>query len=136
MEEHSKYKVKRNLYKVSLYLLKIIPILLASLAFITILLDSFGFSLISTITSYVMFFIVYLFLYISSYVFEFCSYHRMFLHYIVITNLIKIIDYYKPIPLDNFRMLQLYLMIAVVSLFIIIYRYVKNNKKDFTKNNR
>ena len=136
MEENSNHKIKRNLHKVSLYLLKIIPILLASLAFINTLLGSFGFVLISTITSYIMFFVVYLFLYISSYVFDFCEHHRMFLHYIVTTNLIKAFDYYSPIPLSDFGMLQLYLIITVISLFIILYIYVKNNKKKSTKDNR
>ena len=33
-----------------------------------------------------------MFLYLASYVFKFCEYHRMFLHYIVICNIIDTID--------------------------------------------
>ena len=41
------------------------------------------------------------FLYLSSYVFKFCEYHRMFLHYVVVTWIINTIDYYIGIPIDD-----------------------------------
>ncbi len=135
-EEQSKHKLERNLHKVSLYLLKVIPIILCVLTLFATLLDSMGMYLSSTITNYVMFFLIYIFLYIISYVFNFCFYHRMFLHYIVIVNIIKIIDYYVGIPISNFKILQLYLIITVISLFIILYAYVKNNKKYNSGNTR
>lgn len=134
-KEENSYCLRRSLHKTSLYVLKIIPILLAVLSFITIILDSFGFPLASTVINYIIFFIVYILLYLYSYVFDFCSYHRMFLHYIVITNIIKVFDYYHPLPLCDFKMLQLYSAITVISLFIILYKYVKNNKKTSIKNN-
>lgn len=34
------------------------------------------------------------FMYISSYVFRFCEYHRIFLHYIAINDIINIYDWY------------------------------------------
>ena len=35
-----------------------------------------------------------IFLYLSSYVFKFCEYHRMFLHYLLITDIINVYDYH------------------------------------------
>ena len=77
-----------------------------------------------------------IFLYLSSYVFKFCSYHRMFLHYVLITWIINITDYYIGIPIDDLEYLCLQLIVAGISLFIILYLYVKNNKKAATRNNR
>lgn len=59
--------------------------------------------------------------YITSYTYKFCSYHRMFLHYIVVTNTISIYDYHVGIPITNRELFILNLIIAGVSLFIILY---------------
>lgn len=42
-----------------------------------------------------------IFLYLASYMFRFCEYHRMFLHYIVFTWIINITDYYVGIPISD-----------------------------------
>ena len=77
-----------------------------------------------------------LFLYLSSYVFKFCEYHRMFLHYIVSTWIINITDYYVGIPISDLEYLCLQMIIAGVSLFIILYLYVKSHQKFIAKDNR
>ena len=77
-----------------------------------------------------------LFLYLSSYVFKFCEYHRMFLHYIVSTWIINIIDYYIGIPISDLEYLCLQMIIAGISLFIILYLYVKSYKKPTIKDSR
>jgi len=69
-------------------------------------------------------FIPLIYLYISSYVFEFCEYHRMFLHYIVADNILSIIDYYfnigfGPVP---------YIVIICISLFLILYLHQKERR--------
>ena len=69
------------------------------------------------------------FLYLSSYVFKFCEYHRMFLHYVVITWIINTIDYYIGIPINDLEYLCLQMIIAGISLFIILLLYYKTNKK-------
>jgi hypothetical protein len=57
------------------------------------------------------------------------AYNRMFLYYILATDIINIIDYYVGIPITNFELLMLHSVITGVSLFIILYAYVKNHKK-------
>ena len=69
------------------------------------------------------------FLYLSSYVFKFCEYHRMFLHYVVVTQIINTIDYYIGIPINDLEYLCLQMIIAGISLFIILLLYYKTNKK-------
>lgn len=63
-----------------------------------------------------------LFLYITSYVFKFCIYHRLFLHYIVVNNIICAIDeLYYPIPVSNRGYLMIHFIVAGVFLFLILF---------------
>ena len=125
-----------ELYKVELYLLKIIPILLAGIHLANTVLSYYGIDII--LFSYIgsVSLIPLIFLYISSYVFKFCEYHRMFLHYIVINNAINIYDYYVGIPIDAKELLITHLIISGICLIITLYLYVKTNKKIITKTNR
>jgi hypothetical protein len=61
------------------------------------------------------------FLYISSYAFHFCAYHRMFLHYIVINDVLCWIDYTYKLPIDNWEYIKLHIAIAGICAFIILY---------------
>lgn len=65
-----------------------------------------------------------IFMYISSYVFKFCEYHRMFLHYIAVNDIINIYDWYIGISVTNRELFVLHMSITGISLFIILYLYV------------
>ena len=95
------------LYKIELRLLKIIPMILAFMALLNSILSYFNIDLyiLSYIGGISIFTMV--FLYLSSYVFKFCEYHRMFLHYVVITWIINIINYYIGIPINDLEYLFL-----------------------------
>jgi hypothetical protein len=126
----------KTLYKIELGLLKVIPIILALTALLDSILSYFGIDLY--ILSYIggVSIFTMLFLYLSSYVFKFCEYHRMFLHYIVSTWIINIIDYYVGIPISDLEYLCLQMIIAGISLFIILYLYVKSHKKPTIEDSR
>lgn len=126
----------KTLYKLELYLLKIIPMLLALIAFLNTVLSYFDIDLV--IWSYIgsVSLLPLIFLYMSSYVFRFCEYHRMFLHYVVITNVLNVYDYYVGIPISDRELIVLHMIITGISLFIILYLYVKSTKKSSTKSNR
>lgn len=126
----------KTLYKLELYLLKIIPMLLALIAFLNTVLSYFDIDLV--IWSYIgsVSLLPLIFLYMSSYVFRFCEYHRMFLHYVVITNVLNVYDYYIGIPISDRELLVLHMIITGISLFIILYLYVKSTKRSSTKSNR
>lgn len=76
-----------------------------------------------------------IFLYLSSYIFKFCKYHRIFIHYITVTWILNIIDLYIGIPIGDLSYILLQLIIAGISLFTILYFYVKSHKKSTNKNN-
>lgn len=64
-------------------------------------------------------------MYNSSKVYKFCKYHKMFIHYIVVNIIVNAIDYYFNIPLSDFLILLLYLILAAVFLFLILYYHQK-----------
>ena len=77
--------MNKLLYKVTVIVLKILPMLLAFITLLNSILSYFNIDLV--ILSYIggVSLITILFIYIDSYTFKFCEYHRMFLHYIVVT---------------------------------------------------
>ena len=132
VEENLKSKI---LYKTQLCLLKVIPMVMAFIFWINTVLSYFDIDLevFSYIGSCSIITIVYL--YISSYVFRFCEYHRMFLHYVCIIWIINIYDYYIGIPVDDISMLMIYQIITGICLFTILYLYAKSYKKSTRKDN-
>lgn len=111
----------KSLYKLEIFTIKTIPIVLALICFLNTLLCYLGIDLI--ILTYIggVSFITLGFLYLSSFVFRFCNYHRMFLHYITIVNIISYIDMEYGIPLSNFWLHILYTSIFLIFTFIFLY---------------
>ena len=128
MEEKLRNK---NLYKLELLFLKVLPIILAVFYFIGTVLsvnEDLEISFISYISSVSL--IPLLFMYLSSYVFQFCEYHRMFLHYIAFNMVINAIDWYIGIPIDDKLFIQIYLIITGICLFVILYLYLKSRRDE------
>lgn len=116
---------ERRLYKTLLVLLKIIPMLLAISAMIGMILDFLGidssaFSFIGGVSVLPL-----LFLYLASYVFRFCEYHRMFLHYVVANNVLTFADYYIELPVDNATLFMIHIFLVGLFLFLVLYFYRK-----------
>ena len=71
-----------------------------------------------------------IFLYVSSYVFKFCFYHRIFLHYIVINYAISVYDEYIGIPLDNYNYVVVNCLIMFIIIVIATISYVNRRNKE------
>lgn len=80
--------------------------------------------------------LTWIFLYLASVVFEFYSYHRMFLWYILIDDILNIVDYYWNIPISTDNLIRIHNILAGVTLFIVLILYVKSNKVIIRKNNK
>lgn len=123
----------KYLYKILLISLKIISMLIAlcymlNTAFACVNIDI---PVLSNLAGMSLF--TWLFLYLASIVFRFCAYHRMFLYYILITDIINIVDYYIDIPISDFSLIMLHGLITGLSLFVILILYVKNHKRVTTE---
>jgi hypothetical protein len=122
--------LSRVLYKAVIVAIKVIPILIATLFLIRSILSCIDVDV--TWLSYLcgMSLIPLLFMYLVSYAFKFCTYHRMFLHYIVVNDTINYIDYYIGIPLQYHELLRLHIIIAGIFLLLVIYYHQKWKKEQ------
>ena len=132
MEENLKSK---TLYKVFLILLKALPVFLALTFVINSVLayhniDVYTLSYIGGIS-----FMPLLFIYMATYVFKFCTCHRIFLHYTLLSNILSVYDYYIGIPLSNITMLTIYLLGFFLALIIVLLLHLKHIK-NVTKINK
>lgn len=126
--------LNKALYKIQLYLLKVIPMVMAFIYLLNMILSYYNIDL--EIFSYLAgnSVLTIMFLYISSYVFKFCKYHRMFIHYTTFIWILNICDLYIGIPLNDRNLFTMYLSITGIFLFIILYLYVKSHSKFIKKN--
>lgn len=69
-------------------------------------------------------------MYNSSKVYKFCKYHRMFIHYIVINNILNAIDYHFRLPLSSECLVCLHIFIAGIFLFLVLYYYLKYGDRE------
>lgn len=114
-------KLNKIFYRIELYLIKIIPIAIALIALLNTILSYFYIEvpLLSYIGGVSLFELM--FLYLSSYVFKFCIYHRLPIHYITINWLLNIYDYYIGIPLSNKNLFLMYMIITGITILLILY---------------
>ena len=114
-------RLSKVLYKIELYLIKIIPIIISALYLLNTILSYYDFhiELISAVAG--MSLLPWLFLYISSFVFKFCFYHRLFLYYIAINESIAWYDYKIGIPINDKHCLFLHLILYIVTLLLVVY---------------
>ena len=122
---------RSNLHKLLLLVLKFIPMVIAlcymlnTMFYIEPLSNIAGVSLLT-----------WIFLYLASVVFEFYSYHRMFLWYILIDDILNIVDYYWSIPISTDNLIRIHNILAGITLFIVLILYVKSNKVIIRKSNK
>lgn len=125
VEERLK-RTNRKLYLVELCLLKWLPYLIALVYFTNTLFSLFSIDL--PILSYIagMSLISIAFMYISSYVFQFCVYHRLPLHYVVVNIILCSIDYYIGIPIGLKEIIILHCCVFILFIFIATLLYLKS----------
>lgn len=69
-----------------------------------------------------------LFIYLASYVFKFCEYHRWYIHYIAIVELLNITDYYFHIPISNKAICIVHFAITAIFLIGALIFYIVKYK--------
>lgn len=112
-------------HKVLILVLKVIPMLLALCALLNTIFSYYGIRCESLSLAGGISLLPLLFLYLASYAFCFCEYHRMFLHYVVVNNVINLLDYYVGIPVGTRTFFGLHLVLICVFLFLILHLYRK-----------
>ena len=120
--------VNKRLYKLLLLILKIIPFLLSINETVFTILHYYDIECYS-LNFFGGFSVLFLLqLYIMSYVFNYCKWHRVPLHYVTIVNILALYDTFVGIPLSDLQMLRVYLIIAGVSLLYFVYLKIKGKR--------
>ncbi len=129
-------KSRESKYKLLILVLKFIPMLTALCYMMSTIFNYFDYNIEPLSNIGGMSLLTWVFIYLASVVFKFCSYHRMFLWYILVDDLFNIIDYYWSIPISTDNILMLHNIWIGITLFIILVLYVKSNKVTIRKNNK
>lgn len=107
--------INRGEFKLLMFIIKWFPLLLAITQFITIIFQFLDINIDILKYTCSLSLIPIIFFYLCSKVFKFCFYHRISLHYITITQLLGLYDYYIEIPITITQLFYVH-----VSLFIIL----------------
>lgn len=129
-------KSRRSEYKLLIIVLKFIPMLTALCYMSSTIFNYFGYNIEPLSNIGGMSLLTWLFIYLASIVFNFCSYHRVFLWYIFIDDIFNIIDYYITIPISTDNILMLHNIFIGITLFTVLILYVKDNKVIIRKSNK
>lgn len=128
-------EINKSLYKVDLFLLKLLPmimcagLIIASYGATFQISDGFGIAL-QIISHYLGLVIAPIaFMYISSYLFKFCNYHRMFIHYIAIIELMNVTNWYFKIPISNELYNSIQHWITITFGLVAIGMYIKKRRQ-------
>ena len=132
----SKENINKNLYKLTIITLKFLPIIMASAFMISNIIHITIVQIICHIIGLNV--AQFLFIYLTSYAFKFCNYHRIFIHYLVLIETINVIDWYIEIPISDKAMQITHIVISVVFILIAIKMYYNKNikcikDKDYAK---
>lgn len=114
----------KHLYKILLLTLKVLPIAISLCYFLNTLLAYIGYN--TEILSFIggISLLPWMFLYLAATVFRFCMYHKIFLIYILCSDLINYVDYYFNFTtVYQFFIIQIILFGAI--LFIALYLHHK-----------
>lgn len=115
--------LSKTLYRIVLYSVKVIPMVVSGIYLMNTVLSYFNIDL--ELFSYVVQFLFIGQMYATSFAFKFCAWHRMFIHYILIILILNIIDYHIGIPLSDKGMFTLYIIIATICMFLMLYLRIK-----------
>lgn len=121
---------KKQIYKIELGFLKVIPVLIAVIYTVSSFTSYFGLDiqLLSILggTS----FVPLMFILVSSFCFEFCIFHRIFIYYILALNCINYYDWYIGIPVSDKNLLIIVSILFMCSCSLALFFYLRRKKYD------
>ena len=119
--------LNKTLYRVELYLIKTMPIVMCCIAILSTTLSYYDIDI--PILSYIggVSLLELLFMYVSSFAFKFCIYHRLPIHYLTIIWIVNLVDEFFRIPVTDKEFMLIHLIVA--GIFIILMLYFKQSLK-------
>ncbi len=128
--------VGKTLYKLELLLIKFIPYIIALVYTINTILSYFNIDVYFLSHLGGMSILTFIFLYVSSFTFRFCIYHRLPLYYILICDIINCYDYYMGISLDDKPLFILHIIMFSIFLLMLVYLKFKQHEQRISRKSR
>lgn len=123
--------VSKFLRNAALWEIKVLPMFASFMVLSTLLLNYFDLNIIYVIILEEVYYAgMMTMLFTLSYLFKFCGYHRLFLWYIIANHYTALLDTHYTIPLDDLKLLILYLIIAGIFSFLILRNYLKHKSHE------
>lgn len=119
----SKEEKQEIIKKVSIWLLKVLPMIISAMYLLYTGLSLAGISFPPLRYMGGISLIPLLYIYVASFTFKFCVYHRLFLYYIFIYNIIKIANYYLAFP-SSYKIV-IWSDLGITGLFIFMLLYLR-----------
>ena len=120
----------KSMYKATLYTLKILPMVMAfSYLMITVCAHlqvpwQLPFHYLGLAVAPLVF------MYLTSYVFKFCEYHRIFIHYVLILEILTTVKWYYPVIVTSELVLNIsFVLSGLLMLCVIFFNVYKIYKK-------
>lgn len=120
----------KYLYKLTLATIKLLPmIMVVSYILMFILANTIeAFVIIPHILGTVIAPLVLL--YLISYLFRYCYFHRMFIYYYAFVEILNVTDYYVRIPISDKAISLLHDSVSIIFIISVIVIYIIKFKKD------
>lgn len=119
-------------HKLTLLCVKYLPVIVALNEFLASVLFLIGISAIPLGHLFGISLVGLIPMYIMSYAFKFCKYHRMILNYIVANKSLLLIDCLFVIPISDIWFIGINFVMAGIFLALIIYNYLKYGDRSGT----
>lgn len=116
----------KTLHKLVLYSVKMIPAAICGIYVLNTVLSYLGIDWEGF--SYIVQFLFIGHMYLTSFTFKFCVWHRMLIHYILLTLTLNIIDYHWGIPISDRNLFLMYMIITGLFVFLAVYLHLRKTK--------
>lgn len=120
----------KAMYKLTLSTLKVLPMIMAFSYLIMFVLANTKEDLVIIPHILGTVIVPLVFLYLASYVFRFCAFHRLFIHYYAFVELLNVTDYYIRIPISDTAITFIHDSVTIVFLIMAVVTYIYKYKKD------
>lgn len=122
--------IDKRQHKLMIFTLKILPAVMASSYLIELISTLLGFGTQVLINFIGMIAAPVMFMYLASYVFKFCEYHRMFIHYVLIIEILTTTKWYFPLIVTGTVLLNITFVLSILLIIgIILFNISKIYKK-------
>lgn len=120
----------KALYKLTIATLKVLPIIMVLGYFLMLI--GFYFDSKYIVISHILGTVIppLIFIYITSYVFKFCAFHRIFIHYYAFINILNTSDHYLHPYFNEKIVTGLHDGVTVVFIITAIIMYIYKYKRE------